>query len=129
MAEADSRAPQQSSPVDAAGDTLLGGPLPAAAGDCGSPCDRRPDRACYEELDHPADLFLEITGQDLPTLFENALFALYDQVAELEGFESGPRGGHHRTGAHRRATRSARPAVRGPLPVRDRAASWRSAPR
>ncbi len=47
------------------------------------------DRAeVYAELDHPADLFLEITGSDLPTLFENALFALYDQVAVLAGFEA-----------------------------------------
>jgi len=40
----------------------------------------------YGELDHPADVFLEVWGTDLPTLFENALFALYDQLAELEGF-------------------------------------------
>lgn len=47
------------------------------------------DRAkVYAELDHPADLFLEIMGSDLPTLFENALFALYDQVAVLAGFEA-----------------------------------------
>ncbi len=43
----------------------------------------------YAELDHPADVFLEIWGRDLPALFENALFALYDQMAELEGFETG----------------------------------------
>jgi SHS2 domain-containing protein len=42
----------------------------------------------YGELDHPADVFLEVWGSDLPTLFENALFALYDQFAELEGFET-----------------------------------------
>lgn len=41
----------------------------------------------YSELDHPADIFLEVYGPDLPALFENALFALYDQLAELEGFE------------------------------------------
>ncbi|MFH0916413.1 MAG: archease [bacterium] len=47
------------------------------------------DRAeIYAELDHPADLFLEITGSDLSTLFENALFALYDQVAVLAEFEA-----------------------------------------
>lgn len=40
----------------------------------------------YGELDHPADVFLEVWGEDLPGLFENALFALYDQLAELEGF-------------------------------------------
>jgi ATP-dependent Lon protease len=41
----------------------------------------------YSELNHPADLFLEIWGRDLPALFQNALFALYDQLVELEGFE------------------------------------------
>jgi SHS2 domain-containing protein len=47
------------------------------------------DRAeAYAELEHPADLFLEIRGSDLPALFENALFALYDQLAELDGFEA-----------------------------------------
>lgn len=47
------------------------------------------DRATvYAELDHPADLFLEITGSDLATLFENALFALYDQMAVPAGFET-----------------------------------------
>jgi len=42
----------------------------------------------YHELDHPADIFLEVWGGDLPTLFENALFALYDQLAELTAFET-----------------------------------------
>lgn len=42
----------------------------------------------YKELDHPADILLEIWGSDLSELFENALFALYDQVAELEGFDT-----------------------------------------
>jgi len=42
----------------------------------------------YAELDHPADVFLEIWGRDLPGLFENALFALYDHIAELERFET-----------------------------------------
>jgi SHS2 domain-containing protein len=50
-----------------------------------SPADR--DKV-YAELDHPADVLLEIWGKDLPALFENALFALYDQLAELEGFEA-----------------------------------------
>ena len=43
--------------------------------------------AAYAELDHPADIFLEVFGPDLPALYENALFALYDQLAELEGFD------------------------------------------
>ena len=40
----------------------------------------------YSELEHPSDLFLEIHGRDLPQLFENSLFAFYDQVAQIEGF-------------------------------------------
>ena len=42
----------------------------------------------YSELEHPADIFLEVYGRDLPSLFENALFALYDQLAQLEDFET-----------------------------------------
>jgi SHS2 domain-containing protein len=45
----------------------------------------------YRDLDHPADVFLEVWGKDLPVLFENALFALYDHLAELEEFET-----HHK---------------------------------
>jgi SHS2 domain-containing protein len=79
-------------PVD---DTLLGGPQPN-----GPPPDdlqeiaMRPawvprDRVgAYQDLEHPADLLLEITGPDLATLFENALFAFYDQAAELRGFRA-----------------------------------------
>jgi SHS2 domain-containing protein len=49
---------------------------------------RPEDRAeFYSELDHPADVLIEVWGRDLPALFEKALFALYDQLAELEGFE------------------------------------------
>ncbi len=50
-----------------------------------SPADRD---GAYTELDHPADVLLEIWGKNLPGLFDNALFALYDQLAELEGFEA-----------------------------------------
>jgi SHS2 domain-containing protein len=50
-----------------------------------SPADR--DKV-YAERDHPADVLLEIWAKDLPTLFENALFALYDQLAALEGFRA-----------------------------------------
>lgn len=42
----------------------------------------------YCELDHPADVFLEVWGANLSALFENALFALYDQLAEMEGFQT-----------------------------------------
>jgi len=41
----------------------------------------------YTELEHPADLFLEIRGRDVRELVENALFAFYDQIAEIEDFE------------------------------------------
>jgi SHS2 domain-containing protein len=46
----------------------------------------RDRRAFYRELEHPADLLLEIVGPDLAGLFANALFALYDQTAELDAF-------------------------------------------
>ena len=42
----------------------------------------------YEELDHPADLFLKIMGSAPSHLLENALFALYDQMVSLAGFEA-----------------------------------------
>jgi SHS2 domain-containing protein len=78
-----------------AGDTLLGGPAHV-----GPPRDDLPEIArrpawvsrervgVYQELEHPADLLLQITGPDLAALFENALFAFYDQVAELGGFRA-----------------------------------------
>lgn len=37
----------------------------------------------YIELDHPADLFLEVRGADLRELFENALYAFYHHVTDL----------------------------------------------
>ena len=43
--------------------------------------------AVYVQLEHAADLFLEIWGQDLTTLFRNALFALFDQLVRHEGIE------------------------------------------
>lgn len=39
---------------------------------------------CYRELDHPADLWLEVWGDGLPSLAENALFALYDTMVSTE---------------------------------------------
>jgi protein archease len=42
----------------------------------------------YRELEHPADLFLEIYGGNPPELLENALFAFYDHVAEIQGFDT-----------------------------------------
>jgi SHS2 domain-containing protein len=44
--------------------------------------------SAYAELEHPADLFLEIRGEDPTELLEHALFAFYDQIAEIEGFEA-----------------------------------------
>lgn len=37
----------------------------------------------YSELDHPADLFLEIRGATPEQLLEHALFALFDQIVDL----------------------------------------------
>jgi SHS2 domain-containing protein len=48
--------------------------------------ERRAD--AYVELEHPSDLFLEIHGQDPGELAENALFAFYDQIAEIQGFDT-----------------------------------------
>ena len=56
-------------------------------------------REIYRELDHPADVFLEVRARDLDELFERALYALYDHLVEasalrlereleLEGVES-----------------------------------------
>lgn len=42
----------------------------------------------YTELDHPADLLLEIWGPDMPGLFSNALSALYDHVVALQDFQA-----------------------------------------
>jgi SHS2 domain-containing protein len=39
--------------------------------------------ACAE-LDHPADIWLEIMGPDLPQLFENALYAFYRQIVDVK---------------------------------------------
>lgn len=39
--------------------------------------------AAVRELEHPADIFLEIRGRDPDELFENALYALYSQMVDL----------------------------------------------
>ncbi len=39
----------------------------------------------YVELDHPADVWLEVRADTLPALFEHALYAFYRQVVELDG--------------------------------------------
>ena len=69
-------------------------PKPGGApGDAGALVDRERwdltgrSRA-YAELDHPADIFIEVYGRDLPQLFENGLFAFYDQIAAIDGFDT-----------------------------------------
>ncbi len=47
------------------------------------PWSQRDMSGSYEELEHPADLFLVIRGGDLDGLFENALYALYSKVADI----------------------------------------------
>ena len=37
----------------------------------------------YRVLEHPADLWLEVWGADLPALCEHGLLALYDNLVEL----------------------------------------------
>lgn len=37
----------------------------------------------YVELEHTADVFLEVTGEDLPGLLEHGLYAFYDTLADL----------------------------------------------
>jgi len=43
----------------------------------------------YRELEHPADLRLEIFGADERELFENAAFALFDRMVDLSGVGAG----------------------------------------
>jgi SHS2 domain-containing protein len=42
----------------------------------------------YEQIPHTADLAAKIYGKDLPELFENAAFAMFDMMADLEGLTS-----------------------------------------
>jgi SHS2 domain-containing protein len=41
----------------------------------------------YRQLEHPADIFLEIDGRDPGELLENALYAFYSQITEVERVE------------------------------------------
>ena len=41
----------------------------------------------YRYLDHTSDLGLEIVGRDLPELFRNASFALFDNILNLDAVE------------------------------------------
>ena len=44
--------------------------------------------SAYAELEHPADLFLEIRGDDPTELLEHALFAFYDRIADMDRFRA-----------------------------------------
>ena len=41
--------------------------------------------AVYRQLDHTADIAIEVWGADLRELFGNAAFALFDMVADVDG--------------------------------------------
>jgi len=41
----------------------------------------------YEQVPHTADMAAKIYGKDLARLFENAAFAMFDMMADLEGLE------------------------------------------
>ena len=41
----------------------------------------------YEQFPHTADIGIRVFGKDLKDLFENAAFALFDTVADLEGLK------------------------------------------
>jgi SHS2 domain-containing protein len=49
-----------------------------------APWTSRGKTGSWRELEHPADLLLQITGSTLSELFENALGAFYAQVADLD---------------------------------------------
>ena len=38
----------------------------------------------YEQFSHTADIGVRVYGKDLPQLFENAAFAMFDIIADLE---------------------------------------------
>jgi SHS2 domain-containing protein len=41
----------------------------------------------YDQIDHTADLAARIYGKDIPELFENAAFAMFDMMADTEGVD------------------------------------------
>ncbi len=43
------------------------------------------DEQLYETLDHTADIAVRVRGDTLPQLFENAAYALFDTLVELDG--------------------------------------------
>jgi SHS2 domain-containing protein len=42
----------------------------------------------YRTIDHTADLGLEIYGRTLEELFANGLYALFDQITDIQGLEN-----------------------------------------
>jgi len=42
----------------------------------------------YNQIQHTADLAAEIYGRNLPELFENAAFAMFDMMADLDGLKA-----------------------------------------
>lgn len=42
----------------------------------------------YEQFSHTADIGVRVFGRDLKELFENAAFAMFDLIADLEGLKS-----------------------------------------
>lgn len=43
----------------------------------------------YEQVPHTADFAAKVYGRDLAELFENAAFAMFDMMADLEGLGTG----------------------------------------
>jgi len=43
----------------------------------------------YEQIPHTADIAAKIYGKDIPELFENAAFAMFDMMADMEGLAGG----------------------------------------
>jgi SHS2 domain-containing protein len=83
MAESEG-AQSGTAPAEAA----LPDPAPAGTAPPWERWDLRERADAYTELEHPSDLFVEVRGRDLPGLLQNALFAFYDQVAQLEELEA-----------------------------------------
>lgn len=42
----------------------------------------------YEQFSHTADIGVRVHGKDLKELFENAAFAMFDLIADLEGLKT-----------------------------------------
>ena len=42
----------------------------------------------YEQFPHTADIGVRVFGKDMPELFANAAFAMFDLIADLQGVDS-----------------------------------------